>query len=239
MAEPAPVGQKMIGLIGGMSWESSAQYYRLINEGVRDRVGGVASARTLMWSFDFARIEALQHAGDWDALAGELVVASKALQKGGADFLVLCTNTMHRCAWAIDAAVKIPLLHIADPTAAAIQAAGLTKVGLLGTAFTMEQAFYRGRLEDQFGLEVLIPDAEDRKAVHGVIYRELVTGQVLDASREVYRAVIRRLVERGAQGIILGCTEIMLLIGEADSPVPVFDTTTLHAMAAVDRALGA
>lgn len=231
--------QAMIGLIGGMSWESSAQYYRLINEGVRDRVGGVASARTLMWSFDFARIEALQHAGDWDALAGELVVASKALQKGGADFLVLCTNTMHRCAWAIDAAVKIPLLHIADPTAAAIQAAGLTKVGLLGTAFTMEQDFYRGRLEDKFGLEVLIPDADDRAAVHGIIYRELVTGQVLDASREVYRAVIRRLVERGAQGIILGCTEIMLLIGEADSAVPVFDTTTLHAMAAVDRALGA
>lgn len=230
--------QAMIGLIGGMSWESSAQYYRLINEGVRDRVGGVASARTLMWSFDFAKIEALQHAGDWDALAGELVVASKALQKGGADFLVLCTNTMHRCAWAIDAAVKIPLLHIADPTAAAIQAAGLTKVGLLGTAFTMEQDFYRGRLEDKFGLEVLIPDADDRAAVHGIIYRELVTGQVLDASREVYRAVIRRLVERGAQGIILGCTEIMLLIGEADSPVPIFDTTTLHAMAAVERALG-
>lgn len=230
--------QAMIGLIGGMSWESSAQYYRLINEGVRDRVGGVASARTLMWSFDFARIEALQYAGDWDALAGELVVASKALQKGGADFLVLCTNTMHRCAWAIDAAVKIPLLHIADPTAAAIQAAGLTKVGLLGTAFTMEQDFYRGRLEDKFGLEVLVPDADDRAAVHGIIYRELVTGQVLDASREVYRAVIRRLVERGAQGIILGCTEIMLLIGEADSAVPVFDTTTLHAMAAVDRALG-
>jgi aspartate racemase len=238
MAEPAPVGQKMIGLIGGMSWESSAQYYRLINEGARDRLGGVASARTLMWSFDFARIESLQHAGDWDALAGELVLASKALQKGGADFLVLCTNTMHRCAWAIDAAVKIPLLHIADPTAAAIQAAGITKVGLLGTAFTMEQDFYRGRLEDKFGLEVLIPDADDRKAVHGIIYRELVTGQVLDASRQVYRAVIRRLVERGAQGIILGCTEIMLLIGEADSPVPVFDTTTLHAMAAVDRALG-
>ena len=234
----SPDHQALIGLIGGMSWESSAQYYRLINEGVRDRVGGVASARTLMWSFDFARIEALQHAGDWDALAGELVIASKALQKGGADFLVLCTNTMHRCAWAIDAAVKIPLLHIADPTAAAIQATGLTKVGLLGTAFTMEQDFYRGRLEDKFGLEVLIPEAEDRKAVHDIIYRELVTGQVLGASREVYRGVIQRLVERGAQGIILGCTEIMLLIGQADSPVPVFDTTTLHAMAAVEKALG-
>ncbi len=231
------VEQKMIGLIGGMSWESSAQYYRLINTGVRDRVGGVASARTLMWSFDFATIEALQHAGDWDALAGQMADAARALEKGGADFLVLCTNTMHRCAWAIDAAVKIPLLHIADPTAAAIQAAGLTRVGLLGTAFTMEQDFYRGRLEG-FGLEVLVPDADDRAAVHGIIYRELVTGQVLEASREVYRAVIRRLVDRGAQGVILGCTEIMLLIGQEDSPVPIFDTTTLHAQAAVEKALG-
>ena len=229
--------QALIGLIGGMSWESSAQYYRLINEGVRDRLGGVASARTLMWSFDFARIEALQHAGDWDALAGELAQAARVLEAGGAAFLVLCTNTMHRCAEALEAAVNIPLLHIADPTAAAIQAAGLTRVGLLGTAFTMEQAFYRGRLEDKFGLEVLVPDADDRAAVHGIIYRELVAGQVLDTSREVYRTVIRRLVERGAQGIILGCTEIMLLISQADSPVPVFDTTTLHAMAAVDRAL--
>jgi aspartate racemase len=228
----------MIGLIGGMSWESSAQYYRLINEGVRDRVGGVASARTLMWSFDFATIEALQHAGDWDALAGHMTDAAKALQRGGADFLVLCTNTMHRCAWAIDAAVKIPLLHIADPTAAAIQAAEISKVGLLGTAFTMEQDFYRGRLEDKFGLEVLVPNEDDRAAVHDIIYRELVTGQVLDASREVYRAVIRRLVARGAQGVILGCTEIMLLIGQDDSPVPVFDTTTLHAAAAVEMALG-
>jgi aspartate racemase len=228
----------LIGLIGGLSWESSAQYYRLINEGVRDRVGGVASARTLMWSFDFSTIEALQHASDWDALAGQMADAARVLEKGGADFLVLCTNTMHRCAWAIDAAVKIPLLHIADPTAAAIQAAGLTKVGLLGTAFTMEQDFYRGRLEDKFGLEVLVPEAEDRKAVHEIIYRELVAGQVLDASREVYRAVIARLVERGAQGVILGCTEIMLLIGQADSAVPIFDTTTLHATAAVEKALG-
>lgn len=229
--------QALVGLIGGMSWESSVHYYRLINEGVRDRLGGVASARTLMWSFDFARIEALQHAGDWDALAGEMAEAARTLRRGGADFLVLCTNTMHRCAGAIEGAVDIPLLHIADPTAAAIQAAGLAKVGLLGTAFTMEQDFYRGRLEEKFGLEVLVPDADDRAAVHGIIYCELVAGQVLDASREVYRAVIRRLVERGAQGIILGCTEIMLLIGQADSPVPVFDTTTLHAMAAVERAL--
>lgn len=230
--------QATIGLIGGMSWESSVQYYRLINEGVRDRVGGVASARSLMWSFDFAAIEALQHADDWDALGGHMADAARALERGGADFLVLCTNTMHRCAGAIEAAVAIPLLHIADPTAAAIQAAGLAKVGLLGTAFTMEQAFYRGRLEETFGLEVLVPDADDRKAVHDIIYRELVTGQVLDASRETYRAVIRRLVDRGAQAVILGCTEIMLLIGQDDSPVPIFDTTTLHAQAAVERALG-
>ena len=234
----APDHPALIGLIGGMSWESSAQYYRLINTGVRDRVGGVASARTLMWSFDFATIEALQHAGDWDALAGQMADAARALEKGGADFLVLCTNTMHRCAWAIDAAVKIPLLHIADPTAAAIQAAGLTKVALLGTAFTMEQDFYRGRLEDKFGLEVLVPEAQDRKAVHDIIYRELVAGQVLDVSREVYRGVIERLVGRGAQGVILGCTEIMLLIGQDDSAVPIFDTTTLHAQAAVEKALG-
>jgi len=230
--------QALIGLIGGMSWESSAQYYRLINEGVRDRLGGVASARTLMWSFDFARIEALQHAGDWDALAVELAQAARVLERGGADLLVLCTNTMHRCAQAIEDAVAIPLLHIADPTAQAIQAAGLTRVGLLGTAFTMEQDFYRGRLEQRFGLEVLVPEADDRAAMHGIIYRELVAGQVLDASRDVYRAVIERLVARGAQGIILGCTEIMLLIGPEDSPVPIFDTTTLHAMAAVERALG-
>jgi aspartate racemase len=235
----SPENPALIGLIGGMSWESSAQYYRLINEEVRDRLGGVASARTLMWSFDFARIETLQHAGDWDALAGEMADAARALEKGGAEFLVLCTNTMHRCAWAIDAAVKIPLLHIADPTAEAIRAAGLTRVGLLGTAFTMEQDFYRGRLEERFGLEVLIPDAQDRAVVHEIIYRELVAGRVLDASREAYRGVIRRLAARGAQAIILGCTEIMLLVGAEDSPVPLFDTTTLHARAAVERALGA
>jgi len=230
--------QAVIGLIGGMSWESSAQYYRLINEAVRDRVGGVASARSLMWSFDFGEVEALQRAGDWDALGGLMAEAARGLERGGADFLVLCTNTMHRCASAIEAAVAIPLLHIADPTGQAVQAAGLSKVGLLGTAFTMEQDFYRGRLADRFGLEVLVPDDEDRAAVHGIIYRELVTGQVLDASREVHRAVIARLAARGAQGVILGCTEIMLLIGQDDSPVPIFDTTTLHAMAAVEKALG-
>jgi len=230
--------QALIGLIGGLSWESSAQYYRLINEAVRQRLGGVASARTLMWSFDFAEIETLQHAGRWPELARRLADAARALEAGGADFLVLCTNTMHREADTIEAAVHIPLLHIADPTAQAIKAAGLSKVGLLGTAFTMEHDFYRGRLEKRHGLEVLVPDAEDRAAVHDIIYRELVAGQVLNASREIYRAVIARLVERGAQAVILGCTEIMLLVGQADSSVPVFDTTQLHALAAVERALG-
>ena len=229
--------QALIGLIGGLSWESSAQYYRLINEAVRERLGGVASARVLMWSFDFAPIETLQHQGRWPELARRLADAARALEAGGADFLVLCTNTLHREADTIEAAVHIPLLHIADPTAQAIKAAGLTRVGLLGTAFTMEHDFYRGRLEKQHGLEVLVPEADDRAAVHEIIYRELVAGQVLDASREVYRAVIARLVERGAQAVILGCTEIMLLVGQADSSVPVFDTTQLHALAAVERAL--
>jgi len=229
--------QALIGLIGGMSWESSAQYYRLINEAVRARLGGVASARTLMWSFDFAEIEALQHQGRWPELSRRLADAARALEAGGADFLVLCTNTMHREADTIEAAVHIPLLHIADPTAEAIKADGLSRVGLLGTAFTMEQDFYRGRLEKRHGLDVLVPEADDRKAVHDIIYSELVSGQVLEASRDVYRAVIARLVERGAQAIILGCTEIMLLMSQADSAVPLFDTTTLHALAAVDRAL--
>ncbi|MCK5909087.1 MAG: aspartate/glutamate racemase family protein [Caulobacter sp.] len=229
--------QALIGLIGGMSWESSAQYYRLINEAARERLGGVASARTLMWSFDFAEIERLQHAGRWPELSRRLADAARALEAGGADFLVLCTNTMHREAEAIEAAVRIPLLHIADPTGEAITAAGLSTVGLLGTAFTMEHDFYRGRLEAKHGLTVMTPDAEDRAVVHRIIYEELVAGRVLDLSREAYRALIQRLVERGAEAIILGCTEIMLLIGQADSPVPVFDTTTLHAMAAVERAM--
>ncbi|WP_299003042.1 aspartate/glutamate racemase family protein [uncultured Caulobacter sp.] len=229
--------QALIGLIGGMSWESSAQYYRLINEAARERLGGVASARTLMWSFDFAEIERLQHAGRWPELSRRLADAARALEAGGADFLVLCTNTMHREADAIEAAVRIPLLHIADPTGEAITAAGLSTVGLLGTAFTMEHDFYRGRLEAKHGLTVLTPDADDRAIVHRIIYEELVAGRVLDASRDAYRAVIARLVERGAEAIILGCTEIMLLIGQDDSPVPVFDTTTLHALAAVERAL--
>ena len=231
--------QAVIGLIGGMSWESSAEYYRLINQGVRARLGGVHSARCLMWSFDFAEVEALQHAGRWDA-AGELLAdAARRLERGGADFLLICTNTMHRMADQVQAAVGIPLLHIADPTAERIKAHGITRVGLLGTAFTMEQDFYKGRLRDRFGLDVLVPGDGDRATVHRVIYEELVQGRVEPESRDAYRAVIAGLAARGAEAVILGCTEIMLLVRPEDSAVPLFDTTALHAAAAVERALGA
>jgi aspartate racemase len=227
---------KTIGLIGGMSWESSAEYYRIINRDVQRRLGGVHSARSLMLSVDFGDIEKLQHAGDWDALTAEMVAAAQSLERGGADFIVLCTNTMHRMAGAMEAGVAIPLLHIVDPTAEALKGAGVQKVGLLGTAFTMEQDFYKGRLAGH-GFEVLIPEAEDRAAVHRIIYEELVCGEIREPSRAAYRAVIARLVSAGAEAIILGCTEIMLLVRAEDSAVPLFDTTTLHAMAAVDRAL--
>ncbi|MCZ0733564.1 aspartate/glutamate racemase family protein [Phreatobacter sp. AB_2022a] len=228
---------KVIGLIGGMSWESSAEYYRIINQEVRRRLGGVHSARSLMWSMDFGTIEQLQHAGDWPALTAEMAAAARRLEAGGADFIVICTNTMHRMADAVSAAVAIPLLHIADPTAQRIVSAGLRRVGLIGTAFTMEQDFYRGRLAARFGLDVIVPDEPDRRTVHGIIYHELVAGIIRDESRRAYRAVIRRLVERGAEAVIMGCTEIMLLISQADSAVPVFDTTEIHALSAVDLAL--
>jgi len=228
--------QGVIGLIGGMSWESSAEYYRIINEAVRDRLGGLRSARCLMWSFDFGEIEALQHAGRWDEAAALLTDAAQRLERGGADFFLICTNTMHRMADPVQAAVSIPLLHIADPTAERIKARGFTRVGLLGTAFTMEQDFYKGRLRHR-GLDVLVPEAEDRAVVHRIIYDELVQGRAEPASRDAYRAVIARLAGRGAEAVILGCTEIMLLIGPGDSPVPIFDTTRIHAEAAVERAL--
>ncbi|MGX0583538.1 amino-acid racemase [Sphingomonas sanguinis] len=220
-----------------MSWESSAEYYRIINQGVRARLGPTASASCLLWSFNFAEIEALQHKGDWDGLTARMTEAARMLEAGGAELLLICTNTMHRTAPAVEAAVKVPLVHIADPTAERIKAAGRRTVGLLGTAFTMEQEFYKGRLAESHGLDVVIPDAADRAEVHRIIYEELVAGRILDTSRDRYRAVIGRLVEAGAEAIILGCTEIMLLIGAQDSPVPVFDTTALHAQAAVERAL--
>ncbi len=228
---------RTIGLIGGMSWESSAEYYRILNQGVRERLGPTASASCLLWSFDFSEIEALQHQGDWEGLAARMTGAAQRLESAGADVLLICTNTMHRVAPAVQAAVKIPLLHIADPTAERIKAAGFQRVGLLGTAFTMEQDFYRGRLAEQHGLSVIVPNEEDRATVHRVIYAELVAGKVLPASREAYRAIIARMVDAGAEAIILGCTEIMLLVRPEDSSVPIFDTTAIHAAAAIEMAL--
>jgi aspartate racemase len=229
--------QATIGLIGGMSWESSAEYYRIINQEVNRRLGGVHSAQCLMYSVDFEGIKRLQHEGDWERLAEAMKEAAVRLERGGADFIVLCTNTMHRLADAISASVSIPLLHIADPTAGRIKAAGLERIGLLGTAFTMEQDFYKGRLHEHHGLEVIVPDEDDRRIVHEIIYKELVLGQIRPESRQAYRAIIACLIERGAQAVILGCTEIMLLVSDEDSAVPLFDTTTIHALAAVDWAL--
>jgi aspartate racemase len=229
--------QAVIGLIGGLSWESSAEYYRIINREVRNRLGGVHSARSLMWSVDFGEIERLQHHGDWAKLTEQMKDAAIRLERGGADFIVMCTNTMHRTAEAVAEAIRIPLLHIADATAEKVKAAGFKRVGLLGTAFTMEEDFYKGRLRDLFGLDVLVPEADDRGVIHEIIYKELVAGEVLPKSRMAYREIIAALVGQGAQAIILGCTEIMLLVSEEDSAVPLFDTTTIHAIAAVDRAL--
>lgn len=228
---------KTIGLLGGMSWESSAEYYRIINQGVREHLGPTASASVVLWSFNFAEIEALQHQGDWSTLSERMVDAAQRLQGAGADVLLICTNTMHRMAPALESALSIPLIHIADPTAAAIKAAGLRKVGLLGTAFTMEQDFYKGRLRERHGLEVIVPEADDRDTVHHIIYDELVAGQITPSSRAAYRQVIARLVQAGAEAVILGCTEIMLLVQPEDSAVPLFDTTALHAAAAVEAAL--
>lgn len=230
--------QKIVGLIGGMSWESSAHYYRLINEHVRDALGGMHSARLLLWSFDFAAIEALQRTADWQEATRRMIDAARRLEAAGATCIVICTNTMHRMAEDVQDAIGIPLLHIADPTAAAAQASGLKQVGLLGTAFTMEQAFYKGRLQDRHGLQVLVPGEEDRTEVHRIIYEELVQGRVLPASQAFYRQVMQRLVDRGAQAVILGCTEIMMLVGPDDASVPLLDTTALHARAAAQHLLG-
>ncbi|MBU0618363.1 MAG: aspartate/glutamate racemase family protein [Planctomycetes bacterium] len=228
---------KTIGLIGGMSWESTVPYYRIINETVRAKLGGLHSARCVLWSFDFQEIETLQHRANWDELTRRMVDAAKAIERAGAEFLVICTNTMHKMADEVEAAVGIPLLHIADATAGAIRAAGLSKVGLLATRFTMEESFYKGRLSEKHGLEVIIPEEDDREVVHEVIYSELCAGHVNEQSRKKFRAIIGRLVDSGTQGIILGCTEIGLLIRPEDSPVPLFDTTAIHAQAAVEFAL--
>jgi len=229
---------KRIGMLGGMSWESSAEYYRLVNEATRDRLGGLHSADCLLRSVDFVEVERLQRAGDWTRAGALLAAESAALEAAGAELLVLCTNTMHKVADAITDAVGIPLVHIADTTAEAVRDRGLKTVGLLATAYTMEQDFYTGRLRDVHGLDVLVPDAADRRIVHDVIYEELCVGVVADDSRTAYRRIIADLADRGAEGILLGCTEIDLLIGPEDAPVPVFDTTRLHAHRAVDLALG-
>ena len=227
----------VIGLLGGMSWESSAEYYRIINEVTRERLGGLHSARCVMWSFDFAEIEELQSAGLWDDAERALVDAAGRLERSGVDVLVLCTNTMHRMADAVAAGISIPFLHIADATAERIAALGLRRVGLLGTAFTMEQDFYKGRLSRRHGLDVIVPEAGDRAAVHRVIYEELVRGRIEQGGRDALHAVIARLVDRGAEAVILGCTELMLLVRAEGSAVPLFDTTRIHAEAAVDFAL--
>ncbi|MER7107807.1 aspartate/glutamate racemase family protein [Streptomyces sp. NPDC000229] len=227
---------KTIGLIGGMSWESSAEYYRLLNELVRERLGGLHSARCILHSVDFAEIERLQVSGEWEQAGEVLAEAARGLAAAGADLLLICTNTMHRVAGQVQDAVPVPLLHLGDVTADAVRAAGLKTVGLLGTAFTMEQDFYRARLAGH-GLTVLVPEAQVRAEVNRIIYEELCLGVVEDSSRAAYQRAIDQLVADGAEGVVLGCTEIELLIGQEHSPVPVFPTTRLHAEAAVTAAL--
>lgn len=229
---------KTIGLVGGVSWESTAQYYRLINQEMRQRLGGHHSARLLLHSVDFDRIIACQHRNDWAGVAQTMAEGAQSVERGGADFFLLCSNTMHRVAGAVAAVTGIPMLHLIDVVGEAIIGAGIHRVGLLGTHFTMEEDFYKGHLRDKFGLEVLVPDAAGREVVNAVIFNELISGKILPESRAAYRDVLARLADNGAEAIILGCTEIMLLVQESDSPVPLFDSTALHARAAVEWALG-
>ena len=230
---------KTLGILGGMSWESTATYYRLLNETVRTRCGGLHSAPILLHSVDFAGIREMQIQGDWDAAGAELGRLATGLEHAGAEIMLIATNTMHKVADAVERAISIPLLHIVDPTATALKAAGIRTVALLGTGYTMEQDFYRGRLETRFGIEVLTPDADDRALIDTVIFNELCLGRIEAASRKVFQRVMETLHTRGAQGVILGCTEIGLLIAPNDAPFPVFDTTVLHAEAAATLALEA
>lgn len=229
---------KRLGLLGGMSWQSSVAYYRLINEETGERLGGGHSAEMLLYSVDFEPIERFQDEGDWASAGDLLATAAGRLESGGAEAVLLCTNTMHRVADRIREAISVPFLHIADATGERARAEGIGRVGLLGTRFTMEEDFYRGRLEERHGLSVLIPGQEDRAAVHRVIYDELCRGRIRESSRDRYTEIIRKLVDDGADGIVLGCTEITLLVGDDDSPVPLLDTTRIHCRAAVDFALG-
>ena len=228
---------KTIGLIGGMSWESSLEYYRIVNETVKEKVGEHNSADCLMYSVDFGPIRELQHKGEWDKLTEIMVEAAQRLKDGGAELICICTNTMHKMAPDIEKRVKLPIIHIADTTAAEIKAKSLRKVLLLGTRFTMEQDFYKGRLTEKHGIEVLIPDADDVDIIHNIIYYELVLGEIKEESRKEYIRIISKSIEAGAEGVILGCTEIPLLVKQADCSVPVFDTTTIHAVKTVEAAL--
>jgi aspartate racemase len=228
---------KTIGLIGGMSWESSIEYYRIINETAKEKLGGLHSAKSLMLTVDFAEIEKLQHENRWDEAAEILANCAKSLERGGADFIVLCTNTMHKVADEIIKQINIPFLHIADATAQKVKEAGIQKIGLLGTRFTMEHDFYKGRLVNNFGLEVIVPNQVDREIMHRVIYEELVLGKIVEASRIEYKRIMNQMLQEGVQGIILGCTEIELLISEADSALHLFPTSKIHAIAAVEKAL--
>jgi aspartate racemase len=230
---------KTIGLIGGMSWESSIEYYRIINQTVRARLGGLHSAKSVMVSVDFAEIETLQRDGKWDEATQMMIDAAQNVQNGGADLVIICTNTMHKMADEVQRSLQIPLLHIADATAQQVKAQGLKKVGVLGTRFTMEEDFYRGRLVNKHGLEVIIPDEEEREIIHRVIFDELCMGEAKQSSKEQYISIMEHLVSNGAEGIILGCTEISLLVKDDDSTVPLFDTTQIHAEAAVEYALEA
>jgi aspartate racemase len=229
---------KTIGLIGGMSWESSLEYYRIINEAVKNTLGGFHSAKSLMYSVDFEEIEVLQHQGNWEDATRIMIDAAQRVERGGADFLVICTNTMHLMAEDIEKNIGIPLVHIADVTAAKIKEKGHTVVGLLGTRFTMEQDFYKGRLKEIHGIDVLIPEEEERIAIHTILYDELCLGEITTESKNTFNTIISHLEVRGAEGIILGCTEIPLIVKQEDYDIFLYDTTTLHAQAAVDFALG-
>ena len=228
---------KTIGMIGGMSWESSIEYYRIVNQTVREKLGGLHSAKSIMVSVEFAEIEALQHQNRWDELAAKMIEAARSLERGGADFVIICTNTMHKLYDGVQNKIKIPMLNIADATAEKIKADGIDKIALLGTRFTMEEDFYKGRLVDKYGLDVIIPSPEQMEIVHRVIYDELCAGIIKTDSKQRYAEIIQYLVAEGAEGVILGCTEIGLLVKQADSPVPLYDTTEIHARAAVEYAL--
>ncbi|WLR42314.1 aspartate/glutamate racemase family protein [Bacillus carboniphilus] len=228
---------RTIGLLGGMSWESSAIYYKLINERVKEKLGKLHSAKSIMYSVDFQLIKDLQFEGKWSKATVELIKAAKCVEKGGGDFLIICTNTMHKMAEEIQGAISIPVLHIADTTGEEIEKSGIRKIGLLATKFTMEQEFYKGRLQSKYGIDVIIPNEEERIMIHDIIYNELCLGDIRTESRQIYKEIIDRLIERGAEGIILGCTEITMLIKEQDINIPVFDTTKIHAIKAADYAM--